>query len=43
MNTVKLEQDAAEQRDAAIKRQAEELASLKKSNQLIKVTTDISY
>ncbi|XP_060843918.1 33 kDa inner dynein arm light chain, axonemal-like [Rhopalosiphum padi] len=37
VNTVKLEQDAAEQRDAAIKRQAEELASLKKSNQLIKI------
>lgn len=39
--TEKLERDAAEQREAAIKRQAEELASLKKSNQLIKVTTDI--
>ncbi|KAE9542374.1 hypothetical protein AGLY_003501, partial [Aphis glycines] len=34
--TEKLERDAAEQRDAAIKRQAEEIASLRKSNQLIK-------
>jgi len=39
--TEKLERDAAEQREAAIKRQAEELAALKKSNQLIKVTADI--
>ncbi|XP_025190403.1 33 kDa inner dynein arm light chain, axonemal-like [Melanaphis sacchari] len=35
--TEKLEQDAAEQRNAAIKHQTEEIASLKKSNQLIKV------
>jgi len=39
--TEKLERDAAEQRDAAIKRQAEEIASLRKSNHLIKVTTYI--
>jgi len=39
--TEKLELDAAEQRDAETKRQAEELASLKKSNKLIKVTEDI--
>lgn len=39
--TEKLERDAAEQREAAIKRQAEELSALKKSNQLIKVTSDI--
>lgn len=39
--TDKLERDAAEQRDAAIKRQAEEIASLRKSNQLIKVTANI--
>ncbi|XP_022170407.1 33 kDa inner dynein arm light chain, axonemal-like [Myzus persicae] len=35
--TEKLERDAAEQREAAIKRQAEELSALKKSNQLIKI------
>lgn len=39
--TEKLERDAAEQRDAAIKRQAEEIASLRKSNQIIKVTANI--
>jgi len=39
--TEKLERDAAEQRDAAIKRQAEEIAALRKSNQLIKVTANI--